>query len=567
MSLLLAAVLAIATLAMIGWHAYWALYQGRLIPGFTLFYVLFSLGLALPYLATLVLLVRRERDGLAMAFCTALLNAVWMVPLGAFAFLLIGFARENVDQVHQTYALALAGLLQLALLAVAGAGLWYPRARVATAAPPPASTAWALAFLLPFLASSASWTYFAWQQDAIKASKALATSNDSAAQETMEALRKCLAERGERGYPEKLEECPDVAQRTSSASGFQFEFLRALPGADGRSGAYFICARPIAFRVTGHITLVADASGTYHGYSSHSTQDAQPTCASVLDIERAIVFCAYERAAREPARGYPERLADIAPCVSALRTRTEIGADRVTTDENRQYVYLAGAPDAGDRVSRFRIYRFYRPAGSALWIDDQFRESERRIPKDPPVTDELAAVAEGFEPGCAQGRGAHCFAAARELERAPGVERDVVQTAALYERACTLGYRDGCRNAADMYKRGRKARVPTLQRQPPVAAPRPDLPADPPRALALYHRGCELDDHNACFIAARLLAAGEGVPADQEKAFTLFARLCERGAWAEACWRAAGFSSRQQKDYLRRACAFGESKACGPAWN
>jgi TPR repeat protein len=74
-----------------------------------------------------------------------------------------------------------------------------------------------------------------------------------------------------------------------------------------------------------------------------------------------------------------------------------------------------------------------------------------------------------------------------------------------------------------------------------------------------------LENQDACFIAARLLAAGEGIQADREKAFTLYARLCER-RFAFACSRAAGLSSGQQKDYLRRACAFGESEACGPAW-
>jgi TPR repeat protein len=613
MSRLLTAVLAVATLVMIGWYAYWALHEGRLIPGFTLFYLLFSLGLALPYLVTLVLLARRRRDGLALAFCTALLNAVWMVPLGVLALLFIGFTMGNVDQVHRTYALALAGLLQVALLVVAGVGLWYPRERTAGAAPPRASTAWSLAVLLPVLASSASWTYFAWQQKTLETRSALAARNDSAVHATMEALRECLAERSERGYPAKLEECPDIAPRTSSASGFRFEYLHALPRADGRIGASFICARPMEFRVTGHSTLVVDASGTYRSDTSLTPLDAPPTCASVLDIERAIAFCAYERAAREPAKGYPERLADIAPCVSESRARAEIGADQVTSDERRRYVYLAETPDAGGRIWRFRIYRLDLPGGSALWIDDEFRESKRRISQGGPVIEGLAAAAapERFAPGCAQSRAADCFATGYEwdrkahqargpgqdlamapmreaaqsafgrgcelsdarscawlasaLARSPGADRDVVRIAALYERACALGWADGCRNAADMYQRGRKARVQTLERRPPIAAPKPDLAADPTRALALYHRGCELDNHDACFIAARLLAAGEGVEADRKRAFMLFDQLCER-AWAEACSRAAGLVPGHEKDYLRRACAFGESKACEAAW-
>jgi TPR repeat protein len=609
MSRALAALLALGTVGAIGWHAYWSLPQARLTPGLARFFFAFSAGLALPYLVAVVLLARRRgRDGLRLAFASALVNAVWALPLAALLVLFGGFTMGNHDQEQQLLAVASAALLQLPLLAVAGAGLWRTRSPERGSA----SAAWSLAFALPMLASLSSWLYADWEQRAFKARAERAARSDAAALEAVQALQGCLAAYQERGYPANLEACPDAAARMAEASGHRFEYLPSLADASGRAGAFLLCAQPIEFRVTGSETVVADASGSFGaGVAAQAAPDAPPSCASVLGPERAIAYCAYARAASEPAKGYPARLAEIAPCVSARRTLRELGADRLTAEPGEQYAYLAAPPDASGRIARFRIYRFGLPGGNARWIDDQLRSSEAKTSESGPVVAGLPAAAapERFAAGCAGGSGADCFVEgyewqrrarqtgsgerepsvaalreaalaafergcalddarscawlATELEDAIGAERDVVRAAALYEKACALRDALGCHRAAEMYESGRKARPQTLP-PPPAVTRAADLPRDVARAVGLYARACDLGDADACFIAARLLAAGDGVEPDRGRAFALFARLCEDGM-ALACSRAADLEPARRSEYLRRACVLGGASECSRA--
>lgn len=601
----LAALLVLATLAAIGGYVYWTLPQGQTIPGFGGFLFSFASGLALPYLATLALLARGDgRNGLRFALGAALANAVWALPLGAVFVLFAGFALGNRDQLHQIFAVAAGALVQLPLLAVAGIGLWRSRAVAA-----PAPRAWVVAFALPIAASGASWTYFNWQAKAFQQRSDQAMRNDRAAKETVQLAQACLASFRASGYPAKLDSCPEAAARTGEASGYRFEYLPALAPAGEPIRAFLLCAQPIEFRATGFDTVVVDASGRHGaGVAAAATPDHPPTCASVLAVERAIAWCAYAQAAREPAKGYPARLADMASCVAAGRTRVEIGADRLRSEHGEPYVYLADAPGADGRIARFRVYRFGGPGGAARWIDSDLRESEEKTARAGPVLEGLPDVAapERLEPGCAQGRAEDCYVAglewqrkahqaggkddaplleaalkafgrgcelnepracsgyALEIETGVRAERDVVRAAGLYEKACKLGWALGCRGAADMHASGRRARPQSLDPGPLPALPKPDLPRDTARAIALYERACELHDADSCFIAARILAAGEGVESDPGKAFALFARLCDDGS-ALACARAAGLGAGTEKDYLRRACALGETSACSRA--
>ena len=604
----LATLLVLATLGAIGWYAYWVVPQTRMTPGSGRFVLLFFGGLALPYVISLGQLARGDgRDGLRFAFGAAAVNALWALPLGAVFVLFAGFTMGNRDQLQQVAAVALGALLQLLLLAVAGGGLWRGRAAAA-----PAARAWGWAIAIPAFCVVASWIYFNWQTAAFRGTGELAMRNDHAAQETVKMLQDCLAAHRERGYPAKLDTCPDAAARTGGSSGHRFEYLPALPGADGRISAYLLCAQPLRFRVTGFSVLVADGSTIFGaggaGVPEHSPPDEPPTCASVLGIERAIAWCAYARAAREPATGYPRRLADIAPCVSARRTLREIGEDRLKTEEGH-YAYLADAPDANGRVARYRIYRLDLPPDSVIWMDELFRESKAKTGKEGPVTGRLPgqAAPERFEPGCAEGRGGDCFLAGyewerkafqaggkgtdppaaqfnqaafkafergcelndgrscsslgTEVQRGDHTERDVVRAAALFEKACMLGSQTGCRYAAEMYQSGRKARPEMLNPPPPPRVPKPDLPRDVARAVALYERACELGGREDCFVAARILAEGEGIAPDRERAFTLFAQICDDGM-ALACTRAAAVAPGRAQDYLRRACVLGEAHAC-----
>ena len=606
MSRIFSSLLVLATLGMIGWYAYWVIPQTRMTPDSGRFVLLFFGGLALPYLVTLAQLARRDgRDGLRFALGAAAVNAVWAWPLGTLFVLLGGFTMGNRDQEQQLIAIALGALLQLPLLITAGGGLWRGRAQAA-----PAPRAWLWAFAIPIMCVVASWVYFDWQLKTFKAISAQAERNDRAAQETVRMLQACLAAHRERGYPATLDACPEAVARTGEASGYRFDYRPALADAEGRSGAYLLCAQPLRFRATGFNVVVADGFIIFGaGVAAQSTPDAPPTCASVMGIERAIAWCAYERAAREPGRGYPPRLADIAPCVAERRKLLEIGDDRLKTERGEPYAYLADGPDAGGRVAHYRIYRLDAPGGRAIWMDELFRESKNKTEKSGPVVEGLPAeaVPERFEPGCAAGKGEDCFLAGYELQRkahqsrvreteSPAAElnlaavkafergceldharscvwlglavdrgthaeRDVVRAATLYEKGCTLGDRSGCRYAADMHQTGRKARPQMLNPPPPPPVPKPDLPRDMARAIALYERACALDERDACFIAARLLAAGEGIAPDRGKAFTLFAKLCDDGM-ALACARAAALAPDRQLTYLRRACVFGEADAC-----
>jgi hypothetical protein len=611
MSRILATLLVLSTLGMIAWYAYWVIPQTRMTPDSGRFVLLFFGGLALPYLVTLGQLTRRDgrdgRDGLRFALGASIVNAIWALPLGTVLALFAGFALGNRDQLQQVAAVVIGAVLQALLLAVAGTGLWRGRAMGA-----PAPHAWAWAFAIPVLCAVTSWSYFEWQVKAFKAIGEQAERNDRAAQETVKMLQACLAIYRERGYPARLDTCREAAVRTGEASGYRFEYLPALADARGRRGAYLLCARPLRFRATGFNTIVADGLEIFGvGVGAESTPDNPPTCASVLGMERAVAWCVYQRAAREPAQGYPARLADIAPCVSERRVLHQIGEDGLKTEEGQMYAYLADAPDASGRISRYRVYRLDAPGGAPVWMDEQLQQGKFRE-KAGPAVEGLPANAEPerFEPGCAADRGEDCFLAGcewqrkafqvagketespavelnhaavkafergcaldhgrscvwlgQEVDRGVHAERDVVRAASLFEKGCMLGDRSGCRYAADMHETGRKARPQMLNPPPAPPVPKPDLPRDVPRAIALYERACEIGERESCLTAARLLEAGEGIAPDREKALALFTQMCDDGM-ALACARAAALAPGREADYLRRACVLGGTGNCAAA--
>ncbi|MCC7486947.1 MAG: sel1 repeat family protein [Burkholderiales bacterium] len=609
MTRILAAVLALVTLATIGWYAYWVVPQTRLLPDSGRFVLLYFGALALPYCTVSALLAWRDGGaGLRLALGTALVNAVWALPLAAMAVLFGAFTLGNRDKEEQVIALALGALAQLPLAAVAAAGLRRAPARSAAGAAP--ATAWLLAFALPAAVAAASLVYYNWQAAAFKARSAQAAANARAAQETLKLLQSCLAGRRAGGYPARLDDCPEAAARMGDASGYRFTYLAALPAADGRRAAYLVCAQPLRFRATGFDTIVADGTSLFGlGAGENRPPENPPTCASVLDPERAIAWCAWEYAAREETKGYPRRFADIAPCVVAQRRLRENGAERVAGENGEGYAYLSDSPDRTGRITRFRIYRLGLTDGAPAWMDHALARGPATQDGEDAVLRGLpeAAAPQRFEAGCAGGRGEECFLAgyewrrkarqaglredqppaarmnrsalaafergctlddarscvslARELARGLDAERDVIGAAGAYEKACELGRAEGCRHAAEMHESGRKARAEKPRSRSTARAARADLPRDAARAAALYGRACELGDRTACFIAARLLAAGEGIAPDREKAFGLYARVCDDGM-AFACTRAATLSSAREQDYLRRGCVLGDADAC-----
>ena len=598
----------LGTLAMLGWHAYWSIKQGRMTPGFGQSFLVFVGALALPYVVALVLLGRRDgRDGLRHALGAALVNSIWVLPLGAASLLFGAFALGNQDQVQQIAATVIAALLQILILLVASTALW--RGRAHAKGGPDATRSWQLALALPVIASGTAFVYFNVQLRASEARAEQVMRNSRLAPETVKLLQGCLAAHKDTGYPAKLPPCPAVAARMDASSGYRFDYLPAVPDG-GRSGAYLICAHPLAFRSSGFELVVADATGFYDvARAEQATPERPPTCASVLGVERAMALCAYDYAARNPAKGYPARLAEIAPCVSEQRTLREQGNDRITTEKGEPYAYVADAPDATGRVARFRAYRLHGPGGRALWIDDQLHTNEEMFRR---IVDPLPAVAapEKFEPGCSEGRAADCYLTGEEWERKAhqaghgphdeaaqplyataikayargcdlgdarscssmankiqhgiGAERDVAAAVQLFEKACALGYGLGCRSAAEMHETGRQARLQTLQPQPIPATPKADVPKSVPRAVEYHGRACEHDDLEACYSAARLLAAGEGIEMDRAKSLALFLRACRDGM-VPACTDAAALGGDQAADFQRRACALSDNVACGLA--
>ena len=610
---LLAALFALGTLGAIAWYAYWMLPQRLVIPGFLPVFLTFFGGLALPYLVTLAALAWSDgRHGLRFALGTALVNALWMLPLAALLVLFGGFTMGNRDQEQSLMAVAAGACLQVPLLIVAGAALRRSRDRGPGARPLTAAGVWMLAFLLPVVASGGSFLYANRNMKAFQARSAQAAANSHAAHETVQMLQRCLSHYRASGYPASIDACTDASARMSRSSGYQFDYLPSLPGSNGLIGAYLLRARPISFRATGFDSVVADSVGSpAAGAASVAASGPSPDSISLSGAERAVLWCAYAAAAQDPSRGYPHRLLAIAPCVAEQRPAAEMGGDRLN-DDGKTYIYLSDAPDAGGRTGRFRIYRPGLTDGGALWIDDQMKPSGKKRPVSGPIIAGLPdlAVPERFAPGCTAGRGDDCFVAGQEWQRkarqAGGDERgpqtapmreaaikafergcelnngpscsslaserelgndaprDVMSAALLYEKACSLGYALGCRRAGEMYESGRKAHVQTLQSPRPPKPSRPDLPRDAARAVADFGRACELDDLDACFIAGRLLAAGEGIAADREGALAFFARACDDGM-ALACSRAADLSPQEEGEFRRRACAFGDTSACGRA--
>lgn len=607
-----AALLALGTLAALGWFARWTWPQGRVTPGFDALVLLFCGALALPYLLTLALLARRDgRDGLRLAVGTATVNAAWALPLAGFLNLFAGFTMGNRDQEQTLLAITSGALLQPLLLAAAVAGLARGRAVAAPAGAGARRKVWVLCFALPALVSGASLFGMKLAGERFEARSAQAAANTSAAQQTVSSAQACLAAFRDAGYPATLDGCVEVRQDLRDA-GYRLSYLPAVPGDDGRRPAYMLCAQPLAFRASGFEIVVASSAGELgSGIGAEATPQHPPTCASVLGTAQALAWCAFEFAARAPAAGYPRRLADMAACVAQRRDVRDLGPDRLADTEGRVFAYVAGAADAGGRVAHFRIYRLARSDGLPLWLDERLMPSPRQSPKAGPIVEGLPAqaVPERFMAGCEQGKGDDCFVAGLEwerrllqrgkgeqddeaaalhgsaqtafergcrlddarscaslaarLEQGEGIARDVVRAAGLYGRACGLGDALGCRRAAEMFESGRRGHVATLQSpSPPQPAP-PDLARDMARAVELHGRACELGDTEACFVAARLLTDGEGAPPDRPRALSLFERACD-DALAPACERAAMLSPEREPEFRQRACAFDVNARCEP---
>ena len=147
--------------------------------------------------------------------------------------------------------------------------------------------------------------------------------------------------------------------------------------------------------------------------------------------------------------------------------------------------------------------------------------------------------------------------------------------------ACALGYAGACSRLGELYESGRRGsrkvalRISATPGGPPSTidtrvedAKTPGIPKDVGRAISAYVRACDMGEHDACFIAARLTRDDGANPEAGLHAFAQFARLCEGGdgpaCEAAGALTAGGVSGddRPAAEWRRMACVFGQATAC-----
>jgi uncharacterized protein len=213
--------------------------------------------------------------------------------------------------------------------------------------------------------------------------------------------------------------------------------------------------------------------------------------------------------------------------------------------------------------------------------------------------DEAAALVE-YEAGCAQGAPNACTNAGYMRENGIGGDRWSSKAFDLYYRGCIgsscvstnsegclnwgRAYRDGIGTTADkqhaaqifedLCERGKQdphdpeapqniARACAL-----LGALR--LKTDPDRAIALFHRACDVDDTFACYNLGVLFSNGEHVGQSDATAADYFTRACDHGD-GEACyWLSLQYrdgsgvnqDADRAKELMNKACEAGYEKAC-----
>jgi len=92
----------------------------------------------------------------------------------------------------------------------------------------------------------------------------------------------------------------------------------------------------------------------------------------------------------------------------------------------------------------------------------------------------------------------------------------------------------------------------------------------PTRAVVLHERACELKEASACVSAARMHAAGSGVPPSRKKQIDLLETACRLGdgfacsvpAKAYATGNGVARDEQRAHDLWQRACAAGVEQGC-----
>ncbi|PTL84982.1 tetratricopeptide repeat protein [Vitiosangium sp. GDMCC 1.1324] len=153
--------------------------------------------------------------------------------------------------------------------------------------------------------------------------------------------------------------------------------------------------------------------------------------------------------------------------------------------------------------------------------------------------------------GCDAGDGLSCQLLGDAFHAGLGVSQDIGKAFELYARACDAGNGTACANQA------------VLSLQPGEAG-------DATRAEDLFSRGCALGSSEACRLLVLENQEHQGRVKDDAAQQALFRQACDRGA-AVGCLALYDALRHQPRDsatslempgLLKRACRFGEAKAC-----
>ncbi len=154
--------------------------------------------------------------------------------------------------------------------------------------------------------------------------------------------------------------------------------------------------------------------------------------------------------------------------------------------------------------------------------------------------------------GCDAADARSCELLGDAFHKGAGVSRDPSRAFALYQRACEAGNGTACANEGMMALQAADA-------------------TDAPRADALFSRGCALGSSEACRNLVLMTLQQGGAVKDDVAQQALFRQACDRGA-AVGCLALyevlrrkpsqSGGESLELPGLLKRACRFGEAKAC-----
>ena len=164
------------------------------------------------------------------------------------------------------------------------------------------------------------------------------------------------------------------------------------------------------------------------------------------------------------------------------------------------------------------------------------------------------------------------------------LEQDLPKALAWITKSCAIGYAGACSRLGGIYESGRSStREATVKISATpggrasstiVTVPdplRPAIPKDVGRAISAYSRACEMGEHEACWIKARLTRDDPSDASGGQNGFAQFASLCEGGDGA-ACEAAGAMvasgragNERPETEWRRMACVLGQTKACAAA--